>query len=160
MRLDAINFRDGSAWTSLKDLIYPVGSIYMNASKTDNPGNTIGDTWAQIQNKFLLGASSSYKIGSTGGAATHTLTINEIPSHSHSLENLDSMISTYAGWNAQSGVGDKLYYGKYAAARSINEFIGKNTTNSGGGQSAQQYAALSSRGYLEKNCLAFLLEVL
>lgn len=160
MRLDAINFRDGSTWTSLKDLIYPVGSIFMRADKTNNPGSVVGGTWAQIQGRFLLGASSSYAIKSTGGAATHTLTINEIPSHNHSLENLDSMVSTTAGWNPQSGMGDKLYYGRYAPARSINEFIGKNTANSGGGQSPQQYASLSSRGYLAKDCLAFLLEVL
>lgn len=132
MRLDAINFRDGSTWTSLKDLIYPVGSIFMRADKTDNPGSVIGGTWAQIQGRFLLGASSSYAIKSTGGAATHTLTINEIPSHNHSLENLDSMISTTAGWSPQSGVGDRLYYGRYASARSINEFIGTNTANRGG----------------------------
>lgn len=85
MKLDAINFRDGNSWTSLKDLIYPVGSIYMNARETDNPGNTIGDTWAKIESKFLLGQSSTYAIGKTGGAATHTLTINEMPRHNHSI---------------------------------------------------------------------------
>lgn len=102
MRLDAINFRDGSAWTSLKDLIYPVGSIYMNASKTDNPGNIIGDTWTQIQGKFLLGASPSYKIGSTGGAATHTLTVNEIPKHSHSIYHYITASNVTGGENVRT----------------------------------------------------------
>ncbi len=84
MKLDAINFRDGNSWTSLKDLIYPLGSIYMNANKTDNdPGNTIGDTWVKIESRFLLGQSSSYTIGATGGAATHTLTLSEMPIHNH-----------------------------------------------------------------------------
>lgn len=98
MKLDAINFRDGNSWTSLKDLIYPVGSIYMNASKTDNPGNTIGDTWAKIESRFLLGQSSSYAIGETGGAATHTLTVAQIPSHNHySGIGYHNVVQQYAG---------------------------------------------------------------
>lgn len=55
----------------------------MNASKTDNPGNTIGDTWVQIQGKFLLGAIRPSEIGSTGCEATHTLALQEMPVHNH-----------------------------------------------------------------------------
>jgi hypothetical protein len=88
MRLDAINFRNGASWISLKDLIYPVGSIFMKATDTDNPDKIIGDTWAQIQGKFLLGSSESYAIKSIGGEATHTLTIDEMPSHFHPMYNL------------------------------------------------------------------------
>lgn len=40
-------------------------------------------TWEQVTDRFLLAAGSSYAAGSTGGAATHTLTINEMPSHNH-----------------------------------------------------------------------------
>ena len=98
MRLDSINFRDGTSWISLKDLIYPVGSIFMKATDTDNPGKVIGDTWAQIQGKFLLGASSSYVIKSTGGEDTHTLTANEMPSHNHySGYGYHNVVQQYAG---------------------------------------------------------------
>lgn len=134
MRLDAINFRNGNSWTSLKDLIYPVGSIFMKATDTKNPGEVIGDTWVQIQGKFLLGASDSYKIGSTGGATTHTLTVNEMPSHNHSLENLNPANGDRCGWSYQESASDKLFYGRYAAARYITEFIGKNTANRGGAE--------------------------
>lgn len=102
MKLDAINFRDGNSWTSLKDLIYPVGSIYMNASKTDNPGNTIGDTWAKIESRFLLGQSSSYAIGSTGGEATHTLTVKEMPSHNHSIYHYITAYNNAGGENIRT----------------------------------------------------------
>ena len=42
-----------------------------------------GDTWTKIEGMFLLGQSSSYPINSTGGEATHTLTSNEMPNHTH-----------------------------------------------------------------------------
>lgn len=64
------------------DNVYPVGSIYMNVNST-NPGTLFGGTWEQIQGKFLLGMSSSYPAGSSGGEATHTLTEAEMPSHRH-----------------------------------------------------------------------------
>lgn len=64
------------------DNVYPVGSIYMNVNST-NPGTLFGGTWEQIQGKFLLGMSSSYPAGSQGGEATHTLSTNEMPAHSH-----------------------------------------------------------------------------
>lgn len=49
------------------DLIYPVGSIYISVNST-NPQVLFGGTWEQIQGKFLLGMSSSYPVGSTGGS--------------------------------------------------------------------------------------------
>ena len=64
------------------DLIYPVGSIYMSVNAT-NPKDLFGGTWTQIQGRFLLGMSSSYPAGSQGGEATHTLTANEMPNHTH-----------------------------------------------------------------------------
>ena len=66
------------------DLIYPIGSIYMSVNAT-NPKELFGGTWEQIQGKFLLGMSSSYPAGSTGGEATHTLTSSEIPFHNHDI---------------------------------------------------------------------------
>nr|CAI9750280.1 tail protein [uncultured phage] len=72
--------------TNIFDLIYPVGSIYMNVNST-NPGTLFGGTWEQIQGKFLLGMSSSYPAGSQGGEARHTLTTAEMPSHGHNPAN-------------------------------------------------------------------------
>lgn len=62
--------------------IYPVGSIYMSVNST-NPGTLFGGTWTQIQNRFLLACGSSYSAGSTGGASTVTLTVDQIPAHNH-----------------------------------------------------------------------------
>jgi hypothetical protein len=67
---------------TLIDLIYPVGSIYMSINNT-SPQSFFGGTWERIQDRFLLAAGSTYAAGGTGGSATHTLTVNEMPYHGH-----------------------------------------------------------------------------
>lgn len=37
-----------------------------------------------LRNRFIVGAGSSYSVGKTGGSNTVTLTIDQMPSHSHS----------------------------------------------------------------------------
>lgn len=69
------------------DKIYPVGSIYMSVNST-SPATLFGGTWSQLQNRFLLGAGSSYSNGATGGESTHKLTESEMPSHVHTLTGL------------------------------------------------------------------------
>lgn len=80
-----VNSSSMSAWSKqvTLDMVYPVGSIYMSVNTT-NPGNLFGGTWARITGRFLLAADdSSYKIGGTGGAATVTLTVAQMPKHKH-----------------------------------------------------------------------------
>ena len=62
----------------------PIGSIYISVNST-NPSTYFGGTWQQIKDRFLLACGSTYANGSTGGEASHTLTTNEIPSHTHSI---------------------------------------------------------------------------
>lgn len=73
--------------SALLDLIFPVGSIYMNYANSSSPASTLGGSWKRIYNKFLIGAGSSYKIGSEGGEVSHLLTVNEMPPHSHNIVN-------------------------------------------------------------------------
>ena len=63
--------------------LYPVGSIYMSTENT-SPASMFGGTWEQVKDRFILGAGDTYSAGATGGEATHTLTVDEIPSHNHS----------------------------------------------------------------------------
>lgn len=64
---------------------YPVGSIYLSTSSA-TPGSLFGGTWEQIKDVFLLSAGNTYHAGLTGGEATHTLTIEEMPAHAHDVE--------------------------------------------------------------------------
>ena len=68
---------------------YPVGSIYMSINST-SPASLFGGTWERIQDTFLLAAGSTYAAGATGGEATHQLSVNEMPSHSHAINTYDS----------------------------------------------------------------------
>ena len=79
----------------LFDLVYPVGSIYLSINNT-SPSTLFGGSWTQIKDTFLLGAGDDYTLGDTGGEATHTLTINEMPSHVH---NTDKYYNTDQGGN-------------------------------------------------------------
>ena len=69
--------------------VYPVGSIYMSTVST-NPATLFGfGTWeAMPAGRVLLAQGKSswgttYNAGSTGGEATHRLTVGELPTHSH-----------------------------------------------------------------------------
>ena len=70
--------------TEFLSLAYPVGAIYLSVNDI-NPGTLFGGTWERIEDTFLLACGSAYAIGSTGGEATHTLTVGEMPSHNHGI---------------------------------------------------------------------------
>ena len=76
----------------LADVIYPVGAIYISVNST-SPATLFGGTWEQIKDKFLLSTGNSYANGSTGGSATHTIAVENLPAHNH----------TYSKANATTG---------------------------------------------------------
>lgn len=69
----------------LLNAIYPVGSIYISTNN-NSPQNFLGGTWVRIEGRFLLGASSRYAAGSTGGEAEHLLSTSEMPMHIHAVK--------------------------------------------------------------------------
>jgi microcystin-dependent protein len=78
--------------TTLKDALYPIGSIYTNATNATNPATLIGfGTWAAFgAGKVPVGIDASDTdfdtAEETGGSKTHTLTTSQIPSHTHSVD--------------------------------------------------------------------------
>lgn len=66
--------------------LYPIGSIYISTNSNFNPNTSWGGRWRKTADgRCLIGANSTYPLGSTGGEAEHTLTLNEIASHDHGL---------------------------------------------------------------------------
>ena len=67
---------------TVKLVAHPVGSIYISTVET-SPEELFGGTWEQVQDTFLWCAGTNHPAGSTGGEETHTLTVEEMPSHTH-----------------------------------------------------------------------------
>lgn len=72
------------AKTELLDAVYPIGSLYMSVNAAD-PNTLFGGTWERLKDRFLLAAGDTYAAGATGGEAAHTLTVDEMPRHTHAL---------------------------------------------------------------------------
>lgn len=68
---------------SILDCFFSVGSIIIRYDHSDPNTMFPGTTWVRIENSFLWGIDSVGRIGITGGEKTHTLTVNELPAHSH-----------------------------------------------------------------------------
>lgn len=74
---------------------HPVGEIYMTLDNDFDPNILWGGSWEKIEDRFLVGAGHTYALESTGGEATHTLNLNEMPSHTH-------MTDIHFSWNNSS----------------------------------------------------------
>ena len=62
-------YTSGSLVSDLLNRVYPVGSIYMSAVNV-SPASFLGGTWQAIeQGRMLMAAGSSWRAGTTGGAA-------------------------------------------------------------------------------------------
>lgn len=107
-------------WTTLINKIYPVGSIYMSYNNT-SPQSFIGGTWVKIEGRFLLAAGGGYTAGATGGAATHTLTLDQIPPHSHVSNWIASTPGQELGFGGINGVhSDSLVTGAAGGGQAHN----------------------------------------
>ena len=68
-----------------------------------SPASFIGGTWERIEGEFIMGASSAYPVGTTGGSATHTQTTAEMPSHSHSGSTGSAGSHSHSAWTDGAG---------------------------------------------------------
>ena len=100
---------------------FPVSAILHLADGTDPNVLYPGTVWQAINDVFLVAAGSNFSVGTTGGAASHTLTADELPSHKHTVgahahglnshthtvgahsHGLNGHTHTYAKANATSG---------------------------------------------------------
>lgn len=85
---------DGAAYNraDYPELFEAIGTYYGegDGSTTFNVPN--------LQTRVPVGAGGDYALGDVGGEATHTLTIDEMPSHAHIAANFTSMV----GWTGSS----------------------------------------------------------
>lgn len=55
-----------------------------------------------LRDRFLVGAGSGYGVGATGGEASHTLTVSEIPAHTHPVPRQTALGGVYDALNKQT----------------------------------------------------------
>ena len=101
---------------------YPVGSIYMSTVST-NPNTLFGfGTWVTFgSGRVLISQDGTYSAGSTGGAATATLSTTNLPSHTH----------TFSGTTGATDLSHTHTYGSgnnYGSG-SANAFDARNTNS-------------------------------
>lgn len=62
--------------------LYPVGSVYISFNSAD-PSTLFGGTWTRVKDTFLLASGDTYAANTTGGSATKTISVNNMPAHNH-----------------------------------------------------------------------------
>lgn len=104
---------------------HPVGSYYTSDKDTE-PSKIFGfGTWERVKGVVLLGADEdSYPAGSEGGEAEHTLTVEEMPSHTHGL-------MRYTGTDDQNWSG---HLENGLCANDSPNYLAANTNATGGGK--------------------------
>jgi len=86
---------------------WPVGSVYINATDDTNPATLLGfGTWLAFgEGRVIVGVDADDEdetnnfstAGSTGGAKTHQLTVDEMPSHRHTTPGSDNSAALQYG---------------------------------------------------------------
>ena len=78
--------------------LYPVGSVYISFNATD-PSTLFGGTWQRLKDTFLLANGDSYAPNTTGGSATKTIDVNNLPAHTHSCSTVENHTHTRGTMN-------------------------------------------------------------
>jgi len=109
--------------------VYPVGSIYLAVNPT-NPAGLFGGTWqAWGTGRVPIGVDTSQAefntVQKTGGAKTHTLTVNEMPNHNHPPGTGGNFVT-----NMYPNAGNWVFT---TGASNMNANGGTTTGNTGGG---------------------------
>lgn len=126
--------------STLLSLVFPIGSTYVTQTNT-NPSTILGfGTWERLKGKVCLGLDEDDNdlktIGNTGGEKTHTLTVEEMPSHNH--------LTRAAAVGTASGFGD----GFVGLTNSYSQDSNFSTGNSGGGKEHNNMQPYQVVGYM------------
>lgn len=131
---------------ALFDFVYPVGSYYETSNTSFNPNTSWGGTWVlDSAGKVTVAYDSSDadfdNVGDSGGSKTHThttgdhtLTVDEIPSHTHNI---------LAHYNSGSTTG----YGMEVTSSVKLGWTASRIQTTGGGQ-AHNHGNTGSAGHL------------
>lgn len=147
-----INFENGKTPLSaeifnklqndLLQLMFPIGSTYITQENV-NPSKILGiGTWERFNGKVVLGLDETDTdldtIGKTGGEKKHTLTKNEMPSHTHSNGNIYALTPDK---------GSAPAVGVLGGTGEVSQYLGDDG-KTGGGQAHNNMQPYEVVGYM------------
>lgn len=121
---DLINLINDTV-TDLRNTLYPIGSIYTNAVNDTNPSILLGfGSWELFSSGKVMvgidyGQTEFDTAGKTGGEKTHVLSIGELASHNHGIQDGGRHIHGVSGSS-----GDTEISGRLSGLRDIGFFDG------------------------------------
>ena len=117
-------YKENDTWAEYYGSM-PIGSVYMSYKST-SPATIYGGTWTRITSAVIRGNSDS----TTGyqGSDNVTLTVDQIPSHSHEISFSSLEVSVSPGGN------DCFCGGPRHALQLFQGTINATITNTGGGE--------------------------
>lgn len=86
-----------NAASAIGNLLFPVGSYYLNETVSTNPNTLLGfGTWTAVTDKFIVAHGSTYT--TTGGAATATIAQGNLPNINLHISSVNGVLGdgTYA----------------------------------------------------------------
>lgn len=99
-----------------KDMIYPVGAVYLAVGGKD-PATLFGGKWQQIIGRYIRASGTlsgtTYTAGESGGEVSHTITTDELPAHSHTRGTMN--VTGTLPVPTHTGRWDKYVTGAFAA---------------------------------------------
>jgi len=140
--------------STVSGALVPIGGIIMWSGSVA----TIPSSWRlcdgnngtpNLQDKFLVGAGSGYAVGATGGENSVSLTVTQMPTHGHLLD--DFYFAEAGGFSSyndpQLGT---LTYNNLTGSRSTDgdnrPFALQHGTYSTGGPDSNNYSTTSANG--------------
>ena len=97
---------------------YPVGSLYMSVNDEKSPAELFGGYWTRIEDTFLWSAPEGSELGmhTLDGERSHTLTLEEMPSHRHTINRIAKAVATGTSYSRITSDGTELSYTNYTGA--------------------------------------------
>lgn len=92
---------------------YEENSVYITADSI-SPAYYYGGIWEELSGVFLLANGTTFPANSSGGEATHVLTVSETPWHQHAITARQS--GSGSGGNCMESIGNAYNSWGYATS--------------------------------------------
>lgn len=121
--------RENHVWadgSTINPATWPDLAAYAATAGWETDSGTGWYKTPNLQGCFLLPSSSEYAVNTTGGEKEHTLTVQEMPAHTHQITNKGGNVNSEPSWWAMSTMDNAAAPDSYPT--------GINTGSTGGGQ--------------------------